>query len=99
MFTSSLQLMARRSSAHWKLLSAVVIGVLLAVSIMSATVLYFDSLRNIALQHDLQQQVPERLDILIEARQSPVNPQSHENIVSFVESRLEMYKNLLSGVR
>ncbi len=89
MFLSSLQLMVRRSLAHWKLLSAVVIGVLLAVSIMSATVLYFDSLRNIALQHDLQGQNPERLDILIEAKQSPVTPQSHNNIVSFVEPRLE----------
>ena len=89
MFTSSLQLMARRSLAHWKLLSAVVIGVLLAVSIMSATVLYFDSLRNIALQHDLQQQAPERLDILIEAKQSPVSRQAHEDIVSYVEPRLE----------
>ncbi|MCH7734061.1 MAG: ABC transporter permease [Chloroflexi bacterium] len=89
MFASSLQLMARRSLAHWKLLSAVVIGVLLAVSIMSATVLYFDSLRNIALQHDLQQQAPSRMDILIETRQSPVNPQSHEEIVKYVETRLE----------
>lgn len=89
MFASSLQLMARRSIAHWKLLSAVVIGVLLAVSIMSATVLYFDSLRNIALQHDLQQQAPGRLDLLIEAKQSPVNPAAHEQIVSFVEPRLE----------
>lgn len=97
MFTSSLQLMARRSIAHWKLLSAVVIGVLLAVSIMSATVLYFDSLRNIALQHDLQQQVPERLDILIEAKQSPVNPQSHENILSFVEPRLESRTGSISA--
>ena len=35
MFLSALELMFRRSLSHWKLLSAVIIGVMLAVSIMS----------------------------------------------------------------
>ncbi|NQW17601.1 MAG: ABC transporter permease [Chloroflexi bacterium] len=89
MFLSALELMLRRSLAHWKLLSAVIIGVMLAVSIMSATVLYFDSLRNIALQHDLEQQAPSTLDILVEAKQSPVNQESHEEITGFVTPRLD----------
>jgi hypothetical protein len=91
MFLSALELMLRRSLSHWKLLSAVIIGVMLAVSIMSATVLYFDALRNIALQHDLDQHGPSTLDILVEAKQSPVDRESHEEFTDFVSPRLDRY--------
>ena len=91
MFLSALELMFRRSLSHWKLLSAVIIGVMLAVSIMSATVLYFDALRNIALQHDLGQQAPSTLDVLVEAKQSPVNREAHEEFTGFVGPRIDRY--------
>jgi hypothetical protein len=91
MFLSALELMFRRTLSHWKLLSAVVIGVMLAVSIMSATVLYFDALRNIALQHDLNQQAPSTLDILVEAKQSPVSAEDHKEFTGFVGPRIDRY--------
>ena len=89
LFLSSLQLIARRSLSRWKLLSAVVVGVILAVAIMSATVLYFDSLRNLALRHDFSQQTPEALDILIEARQPTLDQARDSALTDFVESRLD----------
>ena len=96
MFLSTLELMLRRSLSHWKLLSAVVIGVMLAVSIMSATVLYFDALHNIALQHDLNQQAPSTLDILVEAKQSRVSVVGHEELTGFVGPRIDRYLGPIS---
>ncbi|NQU96987.1 MAG: hypothetical protein HQ548_05005, partial [Chloroflexi bacterium] len=71
-FVASLELIAKRSLAHWRLLSAVVIGVLLAGAIMATSVMYFESLRDMALQHALSRYEPDRLDILIEARDAPL---------------------------
>ena len=53
MLTASLLLVARRTAAHARLLSAVVIGVVLAVTVMASSAIYFDSLRNIALDRSL----------------------------------------------
>ena len=43
---TSIQLIVKRTLAHWRLLSAVVIGVTLAVTIMSSSVVYFEALRD-----------------------------------------------------
>ena len=52
-FLTAWQLVAKQSFAHWKLLSAVVVGVVLATTIMSGTVVYFDALRDLALDNIL----------------------------------------------
>ena len=52
-FLSSWNLILKRSSAHWRLISAVILGVVLAVAITSSTILYFQSLRSIGLERDL----------------------------------------------
>ncbi|MBM3956839.1 MAG: hypothetical protein FJ313_02160, partial [Gemmatimonadetes bacterium] len=84
-FAASLELIARRSLAHWRLLSAVVVGVVLAGAIMAASVMYFESLRDLALQHKLSQYEPERLDILIEARNTTLSGERHAVITRIVE--------------
>ena len=57
-------LVARRSLVHWKLLSSVVAGVLLASAIMASAVIYLDALRDLALTHSLNQRTDDQLDIL-----------------------------------
>ena len=52
-FLSSWNLILKRSSAHWRLIIAVILGVVLAVAITSSTILYFQSLRSIGLERDL----------------------------------------------
>ena len=66
MLTASLLLVARRTSAHARLLSAVVIGVVLAVTVISSTVIYFDSLRTLSLKRSLEIVEPAELDLLVE---------------------------------
>ena len=83
---STLQIMLKRTIANWRLLSAVIIGSILAGTIMSATVVYFESLRDIALQKELADQHPADLDILIEADQTPVNVDTHAELTSSMES-------------
>ena len=50
---SAWPMVIKRSLANWKLLSSVVIGVLLASAIMAGTVIYFDSLKDLALKSEL----------------------------------------------
>ena len=50
---SAWQLIGKRSLAHWRVLLSVVLGVLLASSIMSGTIVYFDALRELALDRAL----------------------------------------------
>ncbi len=80
--------MLKRTVANWRLLSAVIIGSILAGTIMSATVVYFESLRDIALQKELADQHPADLDILIEADQTPVNVETHAELTSTMEALL-----------
>jgi ABC-type antimicrobial peptide transport system permease subunit len=72
-FISAWQFVIKRSLAHWKLLSSVVLGVLLASSIMSGTVIYFDALREIALRSALAQYSDADLHIIMQGQRGPVN--------------------------
>ena len=65
------QLVIRRSLSNWRLLSSVVIGVLLAASLMSGTVIYFDALRETALESTLAQASPTDLDIVLQSTRGP----------------------------
>ena len=65
------QLVIRRSLSNWRLLSSVVIGVLLASSLMAGTVIYFDALRETALKNTLAQASPTDLDIVLQSRRGP----------------------------
>ncbi len=61
---SAWPLVARRSLVHWKLLSSVVAGVLLAAAIMASTAIFLDALRDLALKHALNQLTDDQQDIL-----------------------------------
>ncbi|MDA1258706.1 MAG: hypothetical protein O3C10_12845, partial [Chloroflexi bacterium] len=85
MITTSLRLIARRSIAHLRLLIAVIAGVVLAVAIMAATFIYFDSLRNLALKHALDGQSQSSLDVVLQVSAATGQRQSHDAIVGRVE--------------
>ena len=65
------QLVIRRSLSNWRLLSSVVIGVLLASSLMAGTVIYFDALRETALKSTLAQASATDLDIVLQWTRGP----------------------------
>ncbi len=81
MISNSLQLIVKRTLAHWRLLSAVVIGVVLASTIMASSVIFFDALRDVALQRALSTRAASDIDVLVEAGQVPTNLETHSTIV------------------
>ncbi|HIN15518.1 MAG TPA: hypothetical protein EYM69_07790, partial [Dehalococcoidia bacterium] len=81
MIGNSLQLIVKRTLAHWRLLSAVVVGVVLASTIMASSVIFFDALRDVALQRALSTHEASELDVLVEAGQVPTNAETHATIV------------------
>ena len=82
---SAWPMVARRSLANWKLLSSVVVGVVLASTIMAGTVIYFDSLRNLALEAELERRDPLDLDILMKTTKGPTTPQEYAAVRDVIE--------------
>ena len=99
-FAAAWQFVIKRSLAHWRLLSSVVLGVLLASAIMSGTVVYFDALREIALRSALSQHSQSDLNIIMQGQRGPVNTEEAARVEravdNAVDSRLEW---LIDGVR
>lgn len=89
MIGTSLQLIARRSLANWRLLSAVAAGVVLAVTIMATTVIYFEALRDLALQYAVSREAPADLDVRLRGASLPVNRTEHEAILGLVETSID----------
>ena len=76
----SLPLLAvRRMRRNWKLLSSVVTGTLVAAAILAATAIYSDAIRDLGLQHSLDQQDLRALDVRVLQSNSPVNPAAYES--------------------
>lgn len=88
---STWQLVARRALAHWKLLSYVVIGVVLASAILSGTVIYFEALRELALENSLQRRSVEELDVTIRASRGPTNNEEYGKVSTVVEPLVERH--------
>ena len=84
-FISAWQFVIKRSLAHWKLLSSVVLGVLLASSIMSGTVIYFDALREIALRSALSQYSAAEMHIIMQGQRGPVNGEEAARVSGVVD--------------
>ena len=99
-FAAAWQFVIKRSLAHWRLLSSVVLGVLLASAIMSGTVVYFDALREIALRSALSQHPQSDLNIIMQGQRGPVNTEEAASVGSVVDnavnSRLDW---LIDGTR
>jgi ABC-type antimicrobial peptide transport system permease subunit len=88
-FISAWQFVMKRALAHWRLLSSVVLGVLLASVIMSGTVIYFDALREIALRSALAEHSVTDLDIVMQGQRGPVNRQAAARVATVVDTAIE----------
>ena len=80
---------ARRSITHWRLLSSVVVGVLLASAIMAGTVIYFDSLRELALENTLSRLSVTEADIVVKAERGPTSYQEYEKVAASIGAEVD----------
>lgn len=97
-------LIVKRLVVNWRTLFTVIIGVVLACSIMSGTVVFFDSLKEIALADVLKSLDKEEINILVQAEKGPTNVEEasilNERIYSFSEGLLSSHVNeILHGGR
>ena len=96
-------LIVKRLIVNWRTISTVIIGVVLACSIMSGTVVFFDSLKEIALDDVLKSLDKEEINILVQAEKGPTNVEEasalNERVHSFSEGLLSSHVNevLLGG--
>ena len=83
---SAWQLVFKRSLSSWRLLSSVILGVLLASSIMAGTVVYFDALREVALRMTLAKLTSRQIDILMQGEKGPTDKQEQARIGDLVDA-------------
>ncbi len=80
---------ARRARAHWRLTSAVAIGVLLAAAIMAGTVIYFEALRELALRSELRKLSADETNIAIKSDRGPTTYGERDTVVSATEAEID----------
>ena len=80
-------LVAKRSLSHWRVLSSVVAGVLLASAIMSSSAIYLEALRDLALKHAIDLRTDDQIDILATFQTRPISRTDYESIASSTVER------------
>jgi len=88
LFLSAWQLVVRRSLANWRLLSCVIVGVLVAVALLSSTPLYSNAIDDLGLAHALNEKPIELLDVHIYAYSYPVTPEDYNKEWELVDRQV-----------
>ena len=86
---SAWQLVVKRALAHWRLLSSVVIGVLMASTIMGGTFIYFDALRELALKSSLGRLTTKDADIVVKAERGPTNYDEFARVEQVIDQNVD----------
>ncbi len=79
---------ARRTMANWQLMSTVIVGVLLATSIMSGAIIYFDALRELALKNSLAQLSVNETNIALKSDRGPTTYAERDKVVRETERQI-----------
>ena len=77
-------LLVKRSIAHWRLLLSVVIGVLMASAMMAGTVIYFEALRELALESSVAKLTSREADVLVKAERGPTTVEEYVKVADAV---------------
>ena len=78
----------KRTLAHINLITAVMIGIILSSTIMSGSVIFFDSLKNLSLQETLSSTSDKNIDIIVEANATPKNSEDHKKILKKINETI-----------
>jgi ABC-type lipoprotein release transport system permease subunit len=88
-FLSAFLLVLRRSLANWKLLSSIVVGVLVAVMLVSSTPLFSNALSDLGLRHAFSKKSVELLDLHMYTPSSPPDPKQYEEMSTFLDQQIQ----------
>lgn len=88
LFFSAWQLVIRRSLANWRLLSSIIVGILVAVALLSSTPFYSNALSDLGLAHALQDEAIELLDVHIRAPNYTIDPEVYRTDSAFIDQQV-----------
>ena len=88
---NALQIVVRRSLANWRLLSSILVGVLVAVAILSSTPLYSNALNDLGLRHTLGKQQAPMLDLDAYSPNNPIDRRQYETETAFIDQQIAQY--------
>ena len=69
---------SKRSLSQWKLLTSLVLGVILACTIISSSSIYLDALEEIALNLAIDNPIPQENDLILQSKAGPVSVGQHD---------------------
>lgn len=76
----------RRTKSHWPMLMVVSVGVVAAVITIAASVIYFDSLGDIALKREISSDGGASHDIVITGRETDIDAGSNRELLELVDT-------------
>lgn len=94
---SEWQLIIKRSLANWRLLSTIMVGVLIAVALLSSTPLYSNAINDLGLKRSLQQQQIELLDLHVFSPYDFANYQGFQDSTDFINRQVS--RNIRTIIR
>ena len=94
-----LKFVGRRTRSHWSMLAVVSLGVIAAVVTIAASVIYFDTLGDIALTREIARDTSPSHDIVITGRQRNFDAASNERMLALVESAVDEFaSSIVTGL-
>ena len=94
---SAWQIVIKRSLANWRLLSTVLVGVIVAVALLSSAPLYSNAINDLGLKHTLENRVIEMIDLQVYAPNYYVNQEEYLEATALIEQQVS--KNIRPVIR
>jgi ABC-type antimicrobial peptide transport system permease subunit len=88
---NALQIVIKRSRAHWRLLSSIAIGVVVAVAILASTPLYSNALNDLGLQHALAQKSAPMMDLDVYSSNNLIDRKEFDSNTTFISQQIDYY--------
>ena len=88
-FLTAWRMTVKRSLSRWRLLSTVVLGVLLASSVLAGAAIYFDALRELALGSALAVRSSEELAITAQATRGPTSQADYDTVSALLNQSVD----------
>jgi len=96
-FVTILRIVLRRVDGNRRLVAAMLIGVVLAIGLMSSTAIYRQALDELGLKFDLRQADKAELDLLISTSNHLVEPRAYERDQRIIDAQFDELGRLLEG--
>jgi ABC-type lipoprotein release transport system permease subunit len=97
LFLSAWQIVIRRILANWRLLSTVLVGVIIAVALLSSAPLYSNAINDLGLKHSLDEQQIELLDLHVYAPNYFVSYDELYNAEGYISQQIS--RNIRTVIR